>query len=140
MSIILNVIWLIFGGVFLALAWFLSGLLMIISIVGIPWARSCFVIAKFVLWPFGKEMVSRKVITGQEDIGTGPLGFLGNIIWFIFCGVWLAIGHLCSALAYFITIIGIPFGFQHLKLVGACMAPIGKTIIEKNDYRLHKVN
>ncbi|WP_285765390.1 YccF domain-containing protein, partial [Biformimicrobium ophioploci] len=69
--------------------------------------------------------------TWKEDIGTGPLGLIGNIIWFIFCGLWLAIGHLFSALVCFITIIGIPFGLQHLKLAGIAIAPIGKTIVSK---------
>ena len=81
--------------------------------------------------PFGKEAVRRTHINSKDDIGTGALGTLGNVIWFIFAGVWLAIGHLLSALLCFITIIGIPFGIQHLKLAGLAVAPIGKTIVDK---------
>jgi uncharacterized membrane protein YccF (DUF307 family) len=89
------------------------------------------VIGKFAFLPFGKEAVSSKHINKQDDIGTGALGAIGNVIWFVFAGIWLAIGHMLAAIASFITIIGIPFGIQHLKLAGLAIAPIGKTIIEK---------
>lgn len=79
----------------------------------------------------GKEAVNRYDLNYKHDIGTGTLGMIGNLIWFVFAGIWLAIGHLLSAVACFITIIGIPFGLQHLKLAGIAMAPIGKTIIKK---------
>jgi uncharacterized membrane protein YccF (DUF307 family) len=102
-----------------------------ITIVGIPWGKACFVIGQFSFFPFGKEAISRKDLKQHDDIGTGTLGFLGNLIWFIFAGVWLAIGHIISALANFVTIIGIPFGIQHLKLAGIALAPIGKTIVSK---------
>ena len=115
----------------MGLGWWLAGLLAFITIVGIPWAKACFVIGQFAFLPFGKVAISRKYLTKQDDIGTGFLGGLGNIIWFIFAGVWLAIGHLLSALLCFVTIIGIPFGIQHLKLAGVALAPIGKTIVDK---------
>jgi uncharacterized membrane protein YccF (DUF307 family) len=126
-----NLIWFIFGGVFMGLAWCLFGLLAFISVIGIPWGRACFVIAGFSFFPFGKEAISRAELTQTEDIGTSGMGMLGNIIWFIFAGFWLAIGHLFSAVACFITIIGIPFALQHLKLAGISIAPIGKTIVAK---------
>ena len=126
-----NVLWFIMGGVLMGLGWWLVGLLAFISIVGIPWGRACFVIGQFAFFPFGKEAVSRKDLSGKEDVGTGGLGALGNIIWFLLAGIWLAIGHVLSAAACFITIIGIPFGIQHLKLAGIALAPIGKTIVEK---------
>ncbi|MBP7203099.1 MAG: YccF domain-containing protein [Propionivibrio sp.] len=119
------------GGVLMGLGWWLVGLLAFVSIVGIPWGKACFVIGQFAFWPFGKEAVSRDDLSGREDIGTGALGLVGNIIWFVLAGVWLAIGHVLSAAACFITIIGIPFGIQHLKLAGIALAPIGKTIVEK---------
>ena len=115
----------------MGLGWWLVGLLAFVSIVGIPWGKACFVIGQFAFWPFGKEAVSRDDLSGREDIGTGALGLVGNIIWFVLAGVWLAIGHVLSAAACFITIIGIPFGIQHLKLAGIALAPIGKTIVEK---------
>jgi uncharacterized membrane protein YccF (DUF307 family) len=121
-----NIIWLVFGGFFMGLGWWLAGALAGITIIGIPWAKSCFVIGQFAFWPFGKEARDR---TG-DDIGTGSLGFIGNVIWFLVAGFWLALGHLTSAVACFITIIGIPFAFQHIKLAGIALAPIGKTIVD----------
>lgn len=126
-----NLIWFIFGGIFMGLAWCLFGLLAFISIVGIPWGRACLVIAGLSFFPFGKEAIARDELTQSEDVGTSGLGLLGNIIWFIFAGFWLAIGHVFSAIACFITIIGIPFALQHLKLAGISIAPIGKTIVTK---------
>lgn len=126
-----NVLWFIFGGFLMGLAWWFFGILAFITIIGIPWAKACFVIGQFTFLPFGREAISRKALTQKDDIGTGFLGLIGNIIWFIFAGAWLAIGHLVSALACFITIIGIPFGIQHLKLAGLALAPIGKTIVKK---------
>ena len=126
-----NFLWFIMGGVLMGLGWWLVGLLAFISIVGIPWGRACFVIGQFAFWPFGKEAVSRKDLSGREDIGTSGFGTIGNIVWFLLAGIWLAIGHVLSAAACFITIIGIPFGIQHLKLAGVALAPVGKTIVEK---------
>jgi uncharacterized membrane protein YccF (DUF307 family) len=99
--------------------------------VGLPWAKACFVIGQFAFLPFGKEAVSRDSVTGADDIGTGALGMVGNILWFIFAGLWLATRHVVTALALFLTIIGIPFGVQHLKLAVLALAPIGKTIVAK---------
>ena len=113
----------------MGLGWWLVGLIMFITIVGIPWGRACFVIGNYAFWPFGREMVSRKLVTGKDDLGTGALGQIGNIIWFILAGVWLAIGHAISAFACAITIVGIPLALAHLKLIPACLAPVGKTIV-----------
>jgi uncharacterized membrane protein YccF (DUF307 family) len=126
-----NLLWFILGGVWMGLAWWIAGLLAYVSIVGIPWGKACFVIGQFTFFPFGKEAISRKGLKQKDDIGTGTLGTIGNVMWFIFAGVWLAIGHVSSALLNFITIIGIPFGIQHLKLAGIALAPIGKTIVSK---------
>lgn len=127
-----NIIWFVFGGFFMGLAWWLYGLLAFISIIGIPWGRACFVIGKFSFLPFGRMAVDREVIYKRGDIGTGCLGTVGNIIWFVLAGFWLAIGHLTAALLFFITIIGIPFGLQHLKLAGVSLFPIGKTIVRSD--------
>ena len=115
----------------MGLVWWLVGVVAFVTVVGIPWGKACFVIGQFTFFPFGKEAISRKELKQEDDIGTGGLGVLGNIIWFIFAGIWLAIGHVISALLSFITIIGIPFGIQHLKLAGIALAPIGKTIVTK---------
>ena len=124
-----NFIWFIFGGILMGLAWWLVGLVAFLSIVGIPWGKACFVIGQFTFFPFGQEAISRKELKHKDDIGTGGLGMLGNVVWFVFAGVWLAIGHLFSAVLCLITIIGLPFGIQHLKLAGIALAPIGKTIV-----------
>ena len=116
----------------MGLVWWLFGLLAFITVIGIPWGRACFVIGKFSFFPFGKEAINRKELSGKDDIGTGSFGLLGNIIWFLLAGVWLAIGHAISAISCFLTIIGIPFGIQHLKLAGIALSPIGKTIVDKD--------
>lgn len=129
MSMIMNLIWFVFGGIFMGLGWVLAGCIMFISIIGIPWARACFTIAGFSFFPFGRTIVRRNELNRREDIGTGPLGFIGNVIWFLLFGLWLAIGHVFHALFCFITIIGIPFGIQHMKLAAISIAPIGMQVV-----------
>ena len=129
MALLLNLIWFVLGGLVMGLAWWLVGLVCAVSIVGLPWARACFVIGTFSFCPFGQEAISRQELNGRHDIGTGPLGFIGNVIWFLLAGWWLAIGHLTSALACFLTIIGIPFGIQHIKLALIALAPIGLQVV-----------
>lgn len=126
-----NIIWFICGGLIMGLAWWLVGSIALVSIIGIPWAKACFVIGQISFIPFGKEAINREVITAKMDLGTGPAGWIGNSVWFLFAGWWLAIGHLVSAVACFITIIGIPFAIQHLKLAAISFMPIGKTIVKK---------
>jgi len=115
----------------MGLMWWLVGLIAFVSIVGIPWGRACMVIGNFTFFPFGREAISRKELTQVDDLGTGTLGLLGNIVWFLLAGVWLALGHAVSAVACFLTLIGIPFGIQHLKLAGIALAPVGKTVVSK---------
>lgn len=131
MSTIGNILWLALGGLLMGLGWWLAGLLAFISIIGIPWGKACFVIGQFAFLPFGKEAVNRAELSGRSDIGTGLLGLVGNAVWLLLAGVWLAVGHVLSAAACFVTIIGIPFGIQHLKLAAIALAPIGKTIVDK---------
>jgi uncharacterized membrane protein YccF (DUF307 family) len=126
-----NFLWFILGGIVMGLAWWFIGLIAFLTIVGIPWGRACFVIGQFSFFPFGKEAVSRKELSQTDDIGSSGFGMLGNIIWFLFAGIWLALGHVGSAILCFISIIGIPFGIQHLKLAGISLAPIGKTVVLK---------
>ncbi len=128
-----NVIWLLWGGIVMALGWALVGIVMVLTIVGIPFARSCFVIAQLSLWPFGREVANRRIVNREEDIGTGALGTIGNVIWFIFAGFWLALGHLFFAITLICTIIGIPFALQHVKLAMLTVAPIGYTLVEDPD-------
>ncbi|HLG89692.1 MAG TPA: YccF domain-containing protein [Alphaproteobacteria bacterium] len=129
MTLLLNLLWFIFGGFWMGLAWLLAGLVMIVTIIGIPWAGAAFTIAGFSFWPFGRTAVDRRAITGREDIGTGPLGLIGNIVWFVIAGWWLALGHLATAVALAVTVIGIPFAWQHIKLAILAIAPIGKEIV-----------
>lgn len=126
-----NFLWFILGGVFMGILWWIMGLICFISIIGIPWAKACFVIGQFTFFPFGKEAISRKELHQTEDIGTSGFGVIGNIIWFLLFGLWLAIAHIASAIFCFITIIGIPFGIQHLKLAAIALFPIGQTIVDK---------
>ena len=130
MTLILNILWFVFGGFFAGLGWLFAGLLLAITIVGLPWASAAWRIALFTFAPFGKQVVDRQSVTGRDDLGTGPLGFLLNVIWFVLGGWWIAIGHVVIAVAQAITVIGIPFAWQHLKLAVIALAPVGKTVVE----------
>ncbi len=133
---ILNILWFVLGGFFAGLGWVLAGVIMAITIIGIPWARSCFMLARYTFWPFGYDIVSREQYYGEHDIGTGALGTIGNIIWFVLAGWWLAIMHIAAAAALAVTIIGIPFAWAHVKLALASLFPIGKTAVEVDELRL----
>ena len=129
LSLLLNVLWIVFGGLAMAVGWLIAAVIMAITIIGIPWARAAFNMAFYSLLPFGQMAVSRDLYTGREDIGTGPLGVIGNIVWFILAGWWLALGHLFWAVLFAITIVGLPFAWAHLKLAGLALWPIGKVIV-----------
>lgn len=129
LALLLNIIWIVTGGVWMALAWGLAGVVLAVTIVGLPWARAAFAIAVYTFLPFGHRVVDRRELTGREDLGTGPLGFIGNVIWFVLAGWWLALGHLVVALALAVTIIGIPFAWAHVKLAGLACWPIGREIV-----------
>lgn len=130
-TFILNILWLVLGGAVAALGWFLAAIIMAITIIGLPFARAAFDNGVYTLWPFGVRSVSREHLYG-EDIGTGPLGFLGNMIWFLLAGWWLALAHLVAAIGLAITVIGIPFAWAHLKLAGYSLWPIGRSIIRED--------
>src|SRR5215475_5172428 len=105
MSILLNLLWILFGGLWMALGWAIAAVIMAITIIGLPWARAAFSIAIYTLLPFGQRAVSRAEYFGREDVGTGPLGVLGNLVWLILAGWWLALAHLVIAIVFAITII-----------------------------------
>ena len=128
MRLILNCLWFILGGWISGSLWILAGLLLAITVVGLPWASAAFRIAGFSYWPFGRQVMPRSGF-GGTDLGTGPLGAILNVIWFIFAGWYLALHHILLGLALCITIIGIPFGLQHLKLAVISLAPVGKTVV-----------
>jgi uncharacterized membrane protein YccF (DUF307 family) len=133
LSLLLNIAWIVCGGLWMALGWMVAAVVMVITIIGIPWAKSAFNIAWYTLLPFGQKAVSRADYSGQEDIGTGPLGLLGNIIWLVLAGWWLALGHVIVAVLLAVTIIGIPFAWAHLKLAGIALWPIGKVIVPADE-------
>jgi uncharacterized membrane protein YccF (DUF307 family) len=123
MSFLLNILWLVFGGLAAALAWVIAAAIMAITIIGLPWAFAAMRIALYTLLPFGHEIRSRP--------DAGMLSTLGNIIWFVLAGWWLALGHLILAVGLAITIIGIPFAWAHLKLAGASLFPVGREIVPR---------
>ncbi|WP_421738647.1 YccF domain-containing protein [Caulobacter sp.] len=127
--LILNILWFILGGWISGLLWLLGGALLAITVVGLPYTGAAWRIAGFAFWPFGKEIVSREIVTGRGDLGTGPLGFLLNIIWFILGGWYIALSHLMIAFAEAITIIGIPFAIKDFQLAIIALAPIGREVV-----------
>jgi uncharacterized membrane protein YccF (DUF307 family) len=122
MRLILNILWLIFGGLFSALGWWLTGFLWCITIVGIPVGLQCFKLASISLNPFGKEVVN--------DGGTVSL--LLNILWLVFGGLELAIGNALTGLILCITIIGIPFGKQFFKIAKVSLMPFGAQVVREH--------
>ncbi|OZF05514.1 YccF domain-containing protein [Rhodococcoides fascians] len=119
---ILNIIWLIFGGLWLALGYFAAGIICCILIVTIPFGIASFRIGVYALWPFGKTVVERPT--------SGVASVIGNVIWLIVAGVWLAIGHVATAFAMAITIIGIPLAIANLKMIPISLMPLGKDIVD----------
>jgi uncharacterized membrane protein YccF (DUF307 family) len=119
--LILNILWFIFGGFISAGLWLLAALVLAITIIGLPFTPAALRMAHFSMAPFGKTLVDR-------DHGVGSA--LLNVIWLIFAGWWLALHHLVLAVGLAITIIGIPFAFQHLKLAMVSLTPVGKTVVE----------
>lgn len=122
MRTLLNIIWLILSGFWLFLGYMLAGVICCILIITIPWGIASFRIAVYALWPFGKTIVERPT--------AGVASFLGNVIWVIFAGIWLAIGHIISGVTLCITIIGIPFGIANFKMVPISLMPLGKEIVD----------
>ncbi|MDX2850616.1 YccF domain-containing protein [Actinacidiphila glaucinigra] len=120
-NIVLNVVWLIIWGLWMAIGYALLGLLMFIFIITIPWGIASLRIANYVLWPFGRTTVERR------DAGVASL--LGNIIWLVLAGIWLAIGHVIAGVAFCLTIIGIPFGIANFKMVPISLVPLGREIV-----------
>ncbi|MCF8092776.1 MAG: YccF domain-containing protein [Desulfotignum sp.] len=126
MALLLNVLWFIFGGGFIAwLLWILTGGLLFITVVGIPFGWAAFRIAGFAAFPFGKDLVDARVVGEERVAGTG----LANFLWIILAGIWLAISHILAGASLCLTIIGIPFGFAHFRLAMVCFAPLGKRVV-----------
>jgi uncharacterized membrane protein YccF (DUF307 family) len=133
LSLLLNIAWMVFGGLEMAVGWLIAAVIMAITIIGLPWARAAFNIALYTLLPFGRKAVSRADYLGVDDFGSGPFGAIGNIIWLVLAGWWLALLHLVTAVLLAVTIIGIPFAWAHLKLAGIALWPIGKMIVDADE-------
>ena len=124
MRLLLNIIWLIFGGLWLALGYFIAGIICCILIITIPFGIAAFRIGVYALWPFGQKVVNKP--------GAGGGALIGNIIWVVFAGWWLALGHILSAIAMAITIIGIPLAIANIKLIPVSLMPLGKQIVDSD--------
>lgn len=122
MRTLLNIIWVVLSGFWLFLGYVAAGVLLCIPIITIPWALASFRIAVYALWPFGRTVVSK------PTAGVGS--FLGNVIWVVLAGIWLAIAHVVTGLALCVTIIGIPFGIANFKMIPISLAPLGKQIVD----------
>jgi uncharacterized membrane protein YccF (DUF307 family) len=122
MKLLLNLIWLVFGGLVMALGYAVVALIMFVLILTIPFGVASARIALFCLWPFGRTLVRR------PDAGTGSL--VGNIIWFVLAGWWLALGHLISGVLMCLTVIGIPLGLANFKLIPISLTPFGREIVD----------
>src|SRR6476620_11558161 len=127
MRLVLNVIWLIFGGLWLALGYLVAALICFVLIITIPFGFASLRIASYALWPFGRTIVAKP--------GARPGALVGNIIWIVLFGWWLALGHLVSAVAMAITIIGIPLALADLKLIPVSLVPLGKEIVPVDQAR-----
>ena len=126
MAFVGNLLWFVFGGGILAwLAWFLAGIMLAVTIIGIPFAKAAFRISVFAAFPFGRQLIDGRLVGKGRITGTGFV----NVLWCILAGLWLAIGHALEGLACCITIIGIPFGLAHFKLAQVAFAPLGKVIV-----------
>lgn len=125
--LILNLVWLVLAGFWLAVGYAVVGLLMCILIVTIPFGIASFRLANFVLWPFGRTLVSRPDADAPSTIG--------NVLWFLLAGIWIAIAHVVTGVALCVTIIGIPFGWANIKLAAVALFPLGKQIVAGDDPR-----
>lgn len=122
MKTLLNIIWLVFGGFWLSLGYFMAGIICCLLIITIPWGIASFRIAAFTFWPFGRTVV-------DKPGGAGVFSLLGNVVWLLVAGIWIAIGHVVTAFAMAVTIIGIPLAIANLKLIPVSLMPLGKQIV-----------
>jgi uncharacterized membrane protein YccF (DUF307 family) len=129
LRLILNILWFIWGGWLAGLMWLLGGLILAVTIVGLPWTFAAWRIAGFAFWPFGKKIVHRHEL-GRHDIGTGPIGIILNVIWFLLAGWYIALTHLLVAITEAISIIGIPFALKDLQLAQIAFAPVGLEVVD----------
>ena len=123
MRVVLNILWLVLAGIWMAIAYAIAGVILCITIIGIPFGVQSFKLAGYALWPFGRALV-------PSASRSRSLSVIGNILWFILAGWWLALGHLFTGIVLCITIIGIPLGVASFKMAGAALVPFGKEIVD----------
>ena len=126
-TVVLNVLWLVLAGIWLAIGYVLAGLLMCLLIITIPFGVAAFRLARFALWPFGQTLVRRP--------SAGAPSAIANVLWFLLAGLWLAIGHVVTGVALCVTVIGIPFGIANIKFAAAALAPLGREVVSFDDPR-----
>ncbi len=130
MTLLLNILWFIFGGFITGFLWLLGGFLLALTIVGLPWTQAAWRVAGFAFAPFGRHIVDRGALTGRHDLGTGDAGLILNIVWIVFGGWHIALAHVLVGVAQALTIIGIPFAIQNFKLAVIALAPVGKRVVQ----------
>ncbi|MYU02817.1 YccF domain-containing protein [Streptomyces sp. SID8366] len=123
-NLLLNILWLLFCGIWLSIGYLIAALICFVLIITIPFGVASLRIAGFVLWPFGRTTVERP--------GAGAGSVIGNVIWVIFAGWWLALGHLITSIPLFLSIIGIPFGWANLKLIPISLMPLGREVVRSD--------
>ncbi|MFE9354343.1 YccF domain-containing protein [Streptomyces olivaceoviridis] len=124
-NLLLNILWLVFCGLWMALGYLVAALICFVLIVTIPFGIASLRIAGFVLWPFGRTTVQRP--------GAGAPSCVGNVIWVVFAGWWLALAHLITSIPLFLSIIGIPFGWANLKLIPISLMPLGQEVVPTDE-------
>jgi uncharacterized membrane protein YccF (DUF307 family) len=126
MRLVLNILWLVLSGIWMAIAYVIAGVVLCITIIGIPFGLQSFKLAGYALWPFGRSLIPRRERAKS-------LSAIGNVLWFVLAGWWLALGHLLTGIALCITIIGIPLGVASFKMAGAALVPFGKEVVRVKD-------
>jgi uncharacterized membrane protein YccF (DUF307 family) len=126
MKTVLNIIWLVLAGLWLAAGYLLAAILLAITVIGLPFAKQSLKLARYALWPFGRALV-------QSPTRYKGLSVVGNVLWFVLAGWWLALAHLLTGIALCLTIIGIPLGIADFKMAGAALVPFGRTVVRARE-------
>ncbi len=126
MKTLLNIIWLVFAGAWMALGYLIAAVLLAITIIGLPFAKQSLKLGGYALWPFGRALV-------QSPTRHRSLSVIGNVLWFILAGWWLALGHVVTGIALCLTIIGIPMGVADIKMAGAALVPFGRRVVSARE-------
>ena len=126
MKTVLNVIWLVLAGIWMALGYLIAAILLAITIIGLPFAEQSLKLGHYALWPFGRALI-------QSPTRHKGLSVIGNVLWFVLAGWWLALGHLVTGVALCLTLIGIPLGVADIKMAGAALVPFGRTVVSARE-------